>query len=333
VGRYKRELSVALAYGLLLLLLAAAPAFRRGGKAVVPSFYEGDKWRAILVSSAPVLVAAVGMTLVILARHIDISIGSQFSLCGVVAGLLAKSGLPMPLVALGTFLTGAGFGAVNGILVAGLGLPAIVVTLATLVILREGLRWWREGEFVKNLPADFQWFGLGQDAGQWLLVAVAGAVFIVFAWGLRHLAAGRAVYATGSDPEAAFLAGIRPRRVVFAVFVILGGLTGLAALLNAIRFPDVDPIAGTGLEMQVIAAVVVGGVAISGGRGNLAGPLLGVALLGTIGPALVFLGAPAYWEKALQGGIILIAVAWSKSEIRNPKSETNSKHEIRNSKR
>ena len=97
------------------------------------------------------------------------------------------------------------------------------------------------------------------------------AVFAAFAWGLRHLAAGRAVYATGSDPEAARLAGIRPRRVIFGVFVAMGALAGLAALLNAVRLPDVDPNAGTGLELQVIAAVVVGGVAISGGRGTLAG--------------------------------------------------------------
>lgn len=308
-GRYRRELSVALAYTVLLLVLAVA----------APSFYQGDKLRSILVSSAPVLVAAVGMTLVILARHIDISIGSQFSLCGVAAGLLAKTGLPMPLVALGTLLTGAGFGAVNGVLVGGLGLPSIVVTLATLVILREGLRWWREGAFVKNLPPDFQWLGLSQDAGQWLVVSVALAICVAFAWGLRYLAAGRAVYATGSDAEAAWLAGIRPRRVVFAVFVLLGALTGLAALLNAVRFVDVDPLAGTGLEMQVIAAVVVGGVAISGGRGSLAGPLVGVALLGTLGPALVFLGAQPYWERAIQGGIILIAVGSDALDLRRRK--------------
>jgi rhamnose transport system permease protein len=169
------------------------------------------------------------------------------------------------------------------------------------------------------LPADFQWFGLGQDAGQWLVVGAALAVFVVFAWGLRYLAAGRAVYATGSDPEAAWLAGIRPRRVVFGVFVLLGALTGLAALLNAVRFVDVDPLAGTGMEMQVIAAVVVGGVAISGGRGTLAGPLLGVALLGSIGPALVFLGAQPYWEKAIQGGIILVAVASDALNLRRRK--------------
>ena len=112
--------------------------------------------------------------------------------------------------------------------------------------------------------------------------------------------------------------GIRPRRVVFAVFVIMGALSGLAALLNALRFADVDPNAGLGLELQVIAAVVVGGVAVTGGRGNLVGTLLGVALLGSIAPALVFLGTNPHlaflggkpqWEKAIQGLIILVAVA------------------------
>jgi rhamnose transport system permease protein len=151
-----------------------------------------------------------------------------------------------------------------------------------------------------------------------LVVAIALLVFAAFAWGLRHLTLGRAVYATGSDWEAARLAGIRPGRVVFGVFVVMGILAGLAALLNSVRFADVDPNAGMGLELQVIAAVVVGGVAISGGRGTLAGSLIGVALLGSIGPALVFLGTglPAglewlgkpQWEKAIQGLIILMAV-------------------------
>jgi rhamnose transport system permease protein len=299
LSRFQREISVGIAYAALLtLLLLAAPAF-----------YRGDQFRSILVTSAPILVAAIGMTLVILARQIDISIGSQFSLCGIAAGLLAALGLPMPLVAVATILFGSLLGAVNGALVAGLGLPSIVVTLATMVIWREGLRWWREGEFVRGLPQSFQWLGLGQDAGQWVVVAIALVVLAAFAWGLRNLAAGRAVYATGSDPEAAFLAGIQPRRVTFGVFVAMGALTGLAALLNSVRFAVVDPTAGTGLEMTVIAAVVVGGVAISGGRGTLIGPLLGVLLLVTIRPALVFLGAEAHWEKAIQGAIILLAVA------------------------
>lgn len=297
--RYKRELSVALALAVLLGILIR----------FAPSFFNPHQLRAVFVSNAPVLVAAVGMTLVILARQIDISIGSQFSICGVVAGLLAKWGLAMPAVVSGTLLAGAGMGLVNGVLIAGLGLPSIVVTLAMLVILRESLRWAREGAFVRDLPASFQWFGASQSAGQWLVVGIALGVFLVVTWGLRHLAAGRAVYATGSDQEAARLAGIRPRGVVLVVFVMMGALTGLAALLNAVRFADVDPNAGAGLELQVIAAVVVGGVAVSGGRGTLAGSLLGVALLGTIGPALVFLGTQPQWEKAIQGIIILLAVA------------------------
>jgi rhamnose transport system permease protein len=299
IGRHRRELSVAAAYALVLLVLAAA----------APRFFRPDPLRAFAVGNASVLVAAVGMTLVILCRQIDISIGSQFSICGVVAGLLAQAGLPIPLIGLGTLLAGAGMGAINGAIVAGLGLPSIVVTLATLVILRESLRHLREGEFVRNLPPAFQWFGAGQATGQWLVVAIALAVFVAFAWGLRNLAMGRAVYATGSDPEAARLAGIRPRGVVFGAFVAMGALAGLAALLNAVRFADVDPNAGAGLELQAIAAVVVGGTAISGGRGTLVGSLIGVALLGTVGPALVFLGIQPQWEKAIQGLIILLAVA------------------------
>ena len=156
-----------------------------------------------------------------------------------------------------------------------------------------------------------------------LFYRLAGVVFVVFAWGLRYLAVGRAIYATGSDPEAARLAGIRPRRVGFVVFVVMGALVGLSALLSAICFPQVDPKAGEGLELQVIAAVVVGGVAVSGGRGTLFGPLLGVELLGTIGSALVFLRAEAHWAKAIQGAIILAAVA---SEALNRGTATRRAH-------
>jgi rhamnose transport system permease protein len=188
-------------------------------------------------------------------------------------------------------------------------MPSIVVTLATLVIGRESLRYLREGAFVRGLPSTFQWFGLGQERGRWVVVGISFAVFLAFAWGMRYLSAGRSIYATGSDQEAARLAGIRPRRVVFSVFVAMGALTGLYSLLNVVQFPAVDPKTGTGLEMQVIAAVVVGGTAVSGGRGTMLGTLIGVLLLGTISPALVFLYASPEWEKAIQGGVILLAVA------------------------
>jgi len=297
IGGRERSVAIALLAVLVLLALRA------------PRFFRPENLVDLLVGNAPVLVAAVGMTLVILARQIDISIGSQFAVCGVAAGLLAKTGLPMPLVAAGAVAAGALLGALNGALVAGMGLPAIVVTLATMVFLREGLRLATEGTWVQDLPAGFQWFGMGQGFGRLAVVAVATLVFAAFAWSLRGLAAGRAVYATGSEPEAARLVGIRPRRVVFATFVAMGGLVGLAALLTSIQFIDVQTNAGVGLELKVIAAVVVGGTSISGGRGSLAGTLVGVALLGAIGPALTFLGTEAHWERALQGLVILLAVA------------------------
>jgi rhamnose transport system permease protein len=295
----KRELSVAGALGALLLVLAV----------VNPDFFQAANLRAIALKEASTLVAAVGMTLVVLARHIDISIGSQVSICGVVAALLGKAEVPLPGVVAGTLGAGALMGALNGALVALARLPSIVVTLATMVSLEAALTWERSGEAIRNVPETFHFAGLGQAGGQALIGAVAAAVFAAFVWGLRHLRAGRAVYALGSDVEAARLAGIRPRRVVFSVFVLMGVLAALAALLTAVQFRTIQPNEGRGLELKVIAAVVVGGVAISGGRGTLWGTLAGTLLLGSIGTALVFLKAESHWEKAIQGAIILVAVA------------------------
>jgi len=133
-------------------------------------------------------------------------------------------------------------------------------------------------------------------------------VLALLALAMKHLAAGRFVYAVGSDAEAARLAGIGPQRVTFAVFVQAGALTGLAALMNVAQSPQVDPNSGTGLELKTIAAAVVGGVAISGGRGNLWGALAGLLLLACVGPALTHLHVEAYWEKATHGAVILLAV-------------------------
>jgi len=177
-----------------------------------------------------------------------------------------------------------------------------------MVAWRDGLRWVTEGTWVQDLPANFQWFGLGQTVGQIVVIVLALAVLASFGWALRNLAAGRAVYAVGSDAEAARLAGINPQSVVLTTFVLMGALVGLAALLNAMRFSIVPSNAGIGLELKAIAAVVVGGTAITGGRGSILGTLIGVALLGTIGTALTFVGINPFWEKAIQGAIILAAV-------------------------
>lgn len=295
--RHFRELSVSVVLGLLLLALAI----------FAPAFYQKQPLLSLLTRAAPTLIVACGMALVIICRQIDISVGSQFSICSVCAGLLASLHWPMWLTLPASVTIGATMGAFNGVLIAGLGLPSIVVTLATMVAWREGLRWLRQGVWV-DLPEGVQWFGLSQTAGQWTLIVGAVGLLSLMAWGLKHLAAGRFVYAVGSDAEAARLAGIRPRLVTFAVFVLMGALAGLAAIMNVAQSPQVDPNSGTGLELRAIAAVVVGGVAISGGRGNLWGAFVGLLLLACINPALTHLHVEAYWEKAIQGAIILLAV-------------------------
>jgi rhamnose transport system permease protein len=298
LNRYKRELSAALAFIILLAVVAM----------LAPPFFSAANLRDLALNNAPVLLVAIGMTMVILVGEIDISVGSQFALCSVAAGGLAKLGMPMPLVLLGVLAIGFMLGALNGFLVGYLKLPSIIVTLAMLVAWRDGLRWITEGAWVQDLPANFQWFGFGQALGQVFIVTIAVLVLLGLNWVLANLKGGRAVYAVGSDAEAARLAGIEPQRVVFGVFVSMGVLTALAAVVNAVRFSSVPSNAGIGLELKAVAAVVVGGTAITGGRGRLLGTLIGVALLGTIGTALTFLGINPFWERAIQGAIILTAL-------------------------
>jgi rhamnose transport system permease protein len=294
--RLRREISVLLAY---LAILAVLAIFR-------PTFFH-SQFRLTLVSTAPLLVAATGMTLVILAGQIDISIGSQFSVCTVIAGALAAAGAPLPIAAIGAIIAGALFGAINGLLVATLRLPSIVATLATMVILRGGLLWITGGAAV-HPPDGFQWLGLSQSSGRAAIVMTSIVIFLIAAVAMRWLRGARTIYAVGSDVHAARLAGIRLVRVIFAVFVLSGALAGVAAVLGAVQFPMIYSNTGDGLELQVIAAVVVGGCAITGGRGTLAGTLFGVALLGVIASAQQFLGTRPEWARAVQGAIILLAV-------------------------
>ncbi|MEP6731719.1 MAG: ABC transporter permease [bacterium] len=294
----KRELPPSIALVVLLLLVAT----------VAPTFFAAGNLRDLVLNNVPVVLVALGMTLVIIAGEIDISVGSQFAVCSVVAGLLAKAGLPIALVPIAATACGAAMGAFNGVLIGRVGLPSIIVTLAMLVAWRDALRWTTQGAWVQELPANFQWFGLAPAVAQWVLALVALMTALVLAWGLKHLRIGRSVYAVGSDAEAARLAAIEPPVVIVGVFSTMGALVGLAAALNAVRFTTVPSNAGTGLELQAIAAVVVGGTVITGGRGTIAGTLIGVALLGVIGTAMSYVGISPFWGKAIQGLIILAAL-------------------------
>lgn len=298
-GLGARERAAALVLGALLAILAIA----------APGFFSPDNLRDILMANAAVLIIALGMTLVVLTGEVDVSVGATFAVCAVVAGTLARDGLGMPAAVAAAIFVGAAIGFLNGALVGAMGLPSIVVTLAMLAILRDGLRWITEGAWVRDLPSAFQWFGFDQVTGRIIVIGSAVILTALAGWLLRSIAGGRAIYATGSNRESAHLAGLAPTAVIVSVFVACGVLTAIAAVLNAVRFAEVQGAVIGGLELKVIAAVIVGGVAIRGGRGSIAGAVLGVALLGTIGTGLTFLGISAYWERALQGAIILAAIA------------------------
>jgi rhamnose transport system permease protein len=307
---HRSEVSVAIA----ILILALVLAFTTRG------YFSPENLADLFLANMPVLIVALGATLVIVTGEIDISVGSVFAICGAVAGVTAKWGLPVPIAALMACAVGACLGAGNGALVAFMRLPSIVVTLATMVALRDALRWATQGAWVQDLPPSFQWLGLTQVSYPLVTAAAVSLLLAAMAWTLRHVAVGRAIYATGSNLDAARLAGLNTALVKFCVFATAGALTGMAAVLNSVRFNQIPSNAGLGLEMKVIASVVVGGTAIAGGRGTLVGTLLGVILLGAIGPALTFLGVSAYWERAIQGAIILTAVAADAARSRSERA-------------
>jgi rhamnose transport system permease protein len=314
IANLRREVALV---GVLALLMATVAI-------VAPSFFAAGNLRNLVVDALPLWIAATGMTLLMLAGEIDISIGAQFAVCGVVLGLASKAGLP-PITAIAvTLAAGAALGVINGFFVAHLRVPAVIVTLASMAVLRGTLRWWSGGQWIQELPDSFRWFGASQENGQALFVASACALFALAAIGLRWTSAGRTLPAVGCDAEAARLAGIRPERVVFSAFILMGALTACAALLNFPRYPAIEIESGLGFELEVIACVVVGGTAIQGGRGTLVGTLLGVLLLSAIGTVLVFLRVDPAWERALQGAIILIAVAfdgaWSPARVARARS-------------
>jgi rhamnose transport system permease protein len=304
MSRHRREVGLIVS---ILVLLAVPMLFGQGR-----GFYTATVFKGMVLDNLSVLIAAVGMTVVILCGEIDISVAAQLAVCGVVGGTLSQMGLPIASVIVCTVVCGAVLGLINGALVSWLSIPSIVATLAMWVLLENGLIVVTKGVWVQNLPKDFQWFGLGLVGGQIVFTAIALIVLGGFVFILRKTKFGRSFYAVGCSHEAALRMRIHPTRVVPMAFVILGALMGLAAVIHYCRYPEIETGAGRGLELQVIASVVVGGTAISGGRGSLIGTFLGVILLGVVTAVLAFTPLESTADKAVQGAIILIAVVADK---------------------
>jgi len=278
-----------------------------------PRFTSAQSLRDIGLNVAIVALLAVGQTVVVVSRNIDLSVGSVLGFVAFMTGVLFADhhGIAIPLVFAIGIAVGAGFGLVNGLMVSFGRVPSLVITLGTLYIIRGADFAWAHGRQVNaaQLPDNFLKLGSESPAGIPLLTVIAIAVMLVAGFFMRGYRSGRELYAIGSNPDAATLAGIRVGRRVLGAFVVSGALAGLAGVLYTARFGTVDAAAGTGFELQVVAAVVVGGVAIFGGSGTVYGAALGALLLSTIGSALVILKINPFWEQAIDGALLLAAIA------------------------
>jgi rhamnose transport system permease protein len=301
-----RELGVV---GALALLIAVTAA-------IEPRFIHADSLRNLALNGAIIAVLAAGQTLVIITRNVDLSVGSVLGLAAFMAGdLLSKHpGLALPVVFALAMGLGAGCGLLNGVLVTFGRVPALVVTLGTLYIFRGVAFLWTGGRQVnaETLPDAFLNIGTGTVLGIPTLVIVALVVVLVVGRGLADFRAGRELYAIGSNPEAARLAGVRSDRRVLGAFIISGALAGLAGVLFTARYGTVDATAGSGYELTVIAAAVVGGVPIFGGSGSVYGAAIGALLLGTITSSLIVLKVDAFWQQAAVGALLLTAIAFDR---------------------
>jgi ribose/xylose/arabinose/galactoside ABC-type transport system permease subunit len=281
---------------------------------VNPDFLAIDVLRNILVAAAPAAIVGCGLTFVIVTGEIDISVGSLMGLCAVAMGQLASpsyANLPVAAAIVVTLLLATAVGFINGLLVTFGRVPSIIVTLGMLTALRGATELLMAGRWIIDLPAGLRWFGTGRIAGVSISIWVAAIAVIASIFLARHTPLGRRIYAVGSSPSAARLAGLSPNRIRLFAFTLTGFLVGVATVVSVPQLSTIESGIGAGFELVVFTAVVVGGTSISGGKGTIIGTLLGVVLLGMVRTVLVFLklGQEAtYWERAIQGGFILLAV-------------------------
>ena len=281
-----------------------------------PRFLETGSLRNLALNASIFAILAAGQTLVLITRNVDLSVSSVLCLSAYLAGDLLSNNqsLPLPLVFLAGMALGALCGALNGVLVTLGQVPALVVTLGTLYMFRGIAFLWTSGTQInaETLPDAFLNLGTDSILGVPILVIFALVVLVVVGQWLRSYRSGRELYAIGSNPDGARLAGVRSDRRVFSAFVLAGALAGLGGVLFTARFGTVDATAGVGYELTVIAAAVVGGVAIFGGVGSVYGAALGALLLGTITSSLIVLRVEAFWQQAAIGALLLVAITFDR---------------------
>jgi|SRR5690625_1117556 len=291
--------------GILIFLLLMIAVF----SFLSPNFLTGHNLMSIASNNVVLGIMAIGMTLVIIIGGIDVSVGALLACVSFLVGkLLFIDGANMILILIAGILIGGLLGLMNGALIGKTGIPAIVITLGTMSIFRGGIYQYSEGRWITGLPGWYRDFGTGKIILIPIPVLVLIAVAIFTAWLLRYTSLGRKVYAVGGDPISATRIGINKSQIQIIVFTYMGLLTGISGAIYGAQFGSIMPSTGMGLELSVIAAVVIGGANIFGGSGSVSGTLIGVAIIGVIENGLILAGAPTYWKEIMVGSIILIAI-------------------------
>lgn len=291
---------------IFILILVIAVTLRS------PGFLTVDNFQDILLNISILVIVALAQTMVILTKSIDLSVGSMVGLTAMMVAFIIKQYPDFPPIAavlLGMAL-GSVLGMFNGLIIAYGKVPAIIATLGTLSIYRGMVFLYSGGTWINafEMSKSFKMLSKGTPLGLPNLVIIAAIVAIIVFYFLNYVRTGRDIYAVGSNPDAAQFAGIRRQRIVFLVYLLSGVACGLAGVLWASRFESAQTNTALGFELQTVAASIVGGVSISGGVGTVPGVLLGALLLGIIQNALTLIRISPFWQLAVQGLLILIAV-------------------------
>ena len=293
--------------GLLLLTLAAVGV-------VNPAFLSATNLQEMLVAAVPTVIVACGLTLVIVLGEIDISVGASMGLLATVMGHLTSpshTGLPVAAGVGITLLLGAAIGLVNGLLVTLGRMPSIIVTLGMMTVLQGVNQLLLNGQWITDMPPGLRFLGIGTFLHVPVSIWTALVIVVLAVLLARETPLGRRIYAAGSNPEAARLSGLSVNALKLFVFTLTGFLTAVATAVSVPHLGVIESGIGLGFELLVVTCVVVGGTSISGGQGAILGSVLAALLLGLVRPMLIFLhlGVSAtYWEKAIQGAFILVAV-------------------------
>jgi len=297
-----RELSIII-FILLLIAVVAANA---------PAFLTAPNFRNILLNISILTIVALGQTMVIITRGIDLSVSAMIGLVAMMVSftVVAFPAVPPALAMLLGILLGGILGSFNGLIITAGKVPPIIATLGTLSIYRGMVFLYSAGTWINSfeMPAGYRALAKAAPLGVANIILFAAVVAIAVYFFLNHTRPGRDIYAVGSNPEAARVAGIPVQRTLFMVYVISGLLAGMAAVLWASRFESAQTNTALGFELQTVAAAVVGGVNIFGGSGTVPGVILGAFLLGTIENALILVRISPFWQLAAQGLLILVAV-------------------------